>query len=171
MAGLSQGGIFIVLNGSWSTKLIKYHGLKAFSHQQLNKSIILVVLLCPLYSIVYAIFEKHKIIKMAFVSICQHPGPGPAHAWAIHIFCCLKAESVELKLELQTVISTLSSIFSNLKCLKATKSKSNGSTLPSKPSSANKAVYRIVPVPARLTCKIFQLSGGMQNNFSSKMEQ
>ena len=34
-----------------------------------------------------------------------------------------------------------------------------------------KAVYRIVPVPARLTCKIFQLSGGMQNNFSSKMEQ
>ena len=35
---------------------------------------ILVVLLCPLYStsIVYAIFKKHKIIKMAFVSICQH---------------------------------------------------------------------------------------------------
>ena len=38
MAGLSQGGIFIVLNGSWSTKLIKYHGLKAFSRKQLNIS-------------------------------------------------------------------------------------------------------------------------------------
>ena len=67
---LSQGGIFIVLNGSWSTRLIKYHGLKAFSRKQLNKLIILVVLLFPLYSIVYAVFEKHKIIKMAFVSIC-----------------------------------------------------------------------------------------------------
>ena len=73
--GLSQGGIFsFVSNGSWSTKLIKYHGLKAFSCKQLNKLIILVVLLRPLYStsIVYAIFKKHKIIKMAFVSICQH---------------------------------------------------------------------------------------------------
>ena len=59
-----------VLNGSWSTKLIKYHGLKAFSRKQLNKLIILVVLLCPLYSIVYAIFKKQKISKMAFVSIC-----------------------------------------------------------------------------------------------------
>ena len=67
--GLSQGGILsLVSNGSWSTKLIKYHGLKAFSCKQLNKSIILVVLLCPLYSIVYAIFEKHKnIIKMALM--------------------------------------------------------------------------------------------------------
>ena len=73
--GLSQGGILsFVSNESWSTKLIKYHGLKAFSCKQLNKLIILVVLLCPLYStsIVYAIFKKHKIIKMAFVSICQH---------------------------------------------------------------------------------------------------
>ena len=57
-----------VLNGSWSTKLIKYHGLNAFSCKQLHKLIILVVLLCPLYSIVYAIFEKHKnIIKMALM--------------------------------------------------------------------------------------------------------
>ena len=74
--GLSQGDIFWVSNGSWSTKLIKYHGLKAFSRKQLNKLIILVVLLCPLYSIVYAIFEKHKnIIKMAlmwaFASTCM----------------------------------------------------------------------------------------------------
>ena len=92
-----------VLNGSWSTKLIKYHGLKAFSRKQLNKLIILVVLLCPLYSIVYnyAIFEKHKIIKMAFVSICQH-----MHEQFI-FFAKAQAESVALKLESQAVTSTL----------------------------------------------------------------
>ena len=50
----------LVLNGSWSTKLIKNHGLNAFSCKQLNKLIIPVVLLCPLYSIVYGIFKKQK---------------------------------------------------------------------------------------------------------------
>ena len=38
-------------NGSWCTKLVKYHGLKAFSCEQLNKLIILVVLLCSLYTV------------------------------------------------------------------------------------------------------------------------
>ena len=64
----------LVSNESWSTKLIKYRGLKAFLCKQLNKLIILVVLLCPLYSIVYSIFEKQKNNQNG---LCEHL---PAHA-------------------------------------------------------------------------------------------
>ena len=61
--GLSQGGIFsLELELVYKLKLIGYHGFKAFSRKQqvLNKLKILAVLLCPLYSIVYAVFEKYK---------------------------------------------------------------------------------------------------------------
>ena len=82
----------LVLNGSWSTKLIKYHGLNAFSRKQLNKLITPVVLLCPLklqYSIkLYAIFKKHNNNQNG---LCVH---FPARAQAIHIFLLAQAEVV-----------------------------------------------------------------------------
>ena len=70
----------LVSNGSWSIKLIKYHEFKVFSRKKLNKLMILVVLLCPLYSIVCAIFKKQKNNQNG---LCEHL---LAHAYAIHIF-------------------------------------------------------------------------------------
>ena len=74
--GLSQGGIFsLELELVHKLKLIEYHGFKAFSRKQqvLNKLKILVVLLCPLNSIVYAVFKKHKNNQNGLnVSICEH---------------------------------------------------------------------------------------------------
>ena len=74
--GLSQGGIFsLELELVYKLKLIGYHGFKTFSRKQqvLNKLKILAVLLCPLYSIVYAVFEKHKNNQNGLnVSICEH---------------------------------------------------------------------------------------------------
>ena len=53
----------LVSNGSWSIKLIKYHEFKVFSCKKLNKLIILVVLLCPLYSIVQCVCYLQKTKK------------------------------------------------------------------------------------------------------------
>ena len=78
--GLSQGGIFsLQWELVYKTDKI-HHEFKVFSRKKLSKLMILVVLLCPLYSIVYPIFKKQKNNQNG---LCEHL---LAHAYAIHIF-------------------------------------------------------------------------------------